>query len=138
MIALLLLMIVKMGTVPILIMGTVPIFSDTATIQLHSRILNEKRTLYVSLPEDYKLTRDSYPVLYVLDADGRSLFPNSVAVVRDLQAKGLCPEMILIGIWNTQRNRRYHQPDTATRYDDAGDTGEARLFGGRFGCQLAC
>jgi len=105
MIALLLLMIVKMGTVPILIMGTVPIFSDTVTIRLHSRIMNEERTLYVSLPEDYEMSRDSYPVLYVLDADGRSLFPNSVSVVRDLTAKSQCPDMILIGIWNTQRNR---------------------------------
>jgi len=78
---------------------------EISTIKIDSRILNEERTISVSLPDGYPTAQKAYPVLYVLDAEGETLFPKSVSTVKDLDAKGLAPQMIVVGIWNTERNR---------------------------------
>jgi predicted alpha/beta superfamily hydrolase len=79
--------------------------SNRATVKFYSRILEEERTIFVSLPDGYTTTEKDYPVLYVLDAEGETLFPKCVSAVKDLSAKSLVPQMIVIGIWNTIRNR---------------------------------
>ncbi len=38
-------------------------------IQIHSRVLNETRTLLISKPEEYDQEGERYPVLYLLDGD---------------------------------------------------------------------
>jgi len=75
------------------------------TVKIHSRVLNEERTMSISLPEDYDTSQEVYSVLYVLDAEGDRLFPQSVSTIDDLQKKGLVSQMIVVGIWNTHRNR---------------------------------
>ena len=47
--------------------------------KIHSRVLNEERTVLVSLPEDYHRSRKGYPVLYVLDAESTDWYLRAVA-----------------------------------------------------------
>jgi predicted alpha/beta superfamily hydrolase len=76
-----------------------------STIRIYSRALNEQRTLSISLPEDYETSRQAYPVLYVLDAEGTKTFPQCLSTIDDLQSKGTMPPLIAVGIWNTNRDR---------------------------------
>ncbi len=78
---------------------------EESKLKLDSRILGEERTLSVSLPPGYEDGTDIYPVLYVLDAESRPLFSQAVSTAREIHARGLGPEMIVVGIWNTNRNR---------------------------------
>jgi predicted alpha/beta superfamily hydrolase len=75
------------------------------TVKLESLILGEERTLSISFPGDYETSLNVYSVLYVLDAEGTQTFPQSVSTVDDLHKKGVSPQMIVVGIWNTDRNR---------------------------------
>ena len=76
--------------------------------QLYSNLLKEQRSYRISLPKSYtdkKYKPASYPVLYLLD--GEMAFEYYVSVVRFL-SKGVyasIPEMIVIGIDNTDRTR---------------------------------
>jgi hypothetical protein len=78
---------------------------NRSTVKIYSQILEEERTIYVSLPDGYETSRKTYPVLYILDAEGETLFPKCLKTVEDLNTKEFAPEMIMIGIWNTNRNR---------------------------------
>ncbi|MGD8539461.1 MAG: alpha/beta hydrolase-fold protein [Candidatus Aminicenantes bacterium] len=78
---------------------------DGSTFKIYSQILDEDRTLSIALPDEYDIGQNEYPVLYVLDAEGSKLFPECVSTVVDLYKKGLVPQMIIVGIWNTARNR---------------------------------
>ena len=75
------------------------------SIKIRSQILNEDRTLSIALPEDYDKNQKAYPVLYILDAEAPNEFTEAVSAVKDLHAEGIGPQMIIIGIWNTNRNR---------------------------------
>ena len=68
--------------------------SGSPVIKIPSKILNEERTLSLALPDDYGSSQRTYPVLYVLDAEGTMTFPKSVSTVRDLTTKGAVPPMI--------------------------------------------
>jgi predicted alpha/beta superfamily hydrolase len=68
--------------------------------------LNEDRTLLVCLPEDYKKTAASYPVLFVLYGDQiRGYFAEAVHVVDRLSGEGGIPKMIVVGVTNVDRYR---------------------------------
>ena len=66
---------------------------------LYSKILNEKRVVYIHVPDGDKSQR--YPVLYVLDGEGH--FQSAVAIVE--QISGIIPNMVIVGITNTNRER---------------------------------
>lgn len=73
---------------------------------IHSKILDEDRTLLVHLPESYSRTSASYPVAYLLYGDHVSTyFAEAVAAIDTLGSGGRIPECILIGIMNTDRYR---------------------------------
>jgi hypothetical protein len=74
-------------------------------IKIRSQILKEERTLSIALPRDYDKNQKVYPVLYILDAEARNEFTEAVSTVKDLHAEGIGPQMIIIGIRNTNRNR---------------------------------
>jgi predicted alpha/beta superfamily hydrolase len=74
-------------------------------IKITSKILYEERTLTVFIPDGYATSQKTYPVLYVLDAEAKTVIPKIVSTLRDLNAKGFLPQMIVVGIWNTDRNR---------------------------------
>lgn len=72
-------------------------------IKLHSDILNEDRTILVSLPPDYEQGRVRCPVVYLLDGDAH--FLQTVAATRFLAGQGRAPETIVVAIMNTDRAR---------------------------------
>lgn len=75
---------------------------------LHSCILGEDRRLLIYEPphDTTYFSKPAYPVLYLLDGDG--YFPIATTIIQQLsQVNGntACPEMIVVGICNTHRNR---------------------------------
>jgi len=69
-----------------------------------SKVLGEKRRFMVDLPENYYENEQSYPTLYVIDADFQ--FHHVSAVTKNLARMGKIPPMIVIGIAN-QGNADY-------------------------------
>lgn len=72
-------------------------------VKIRSAVLNEERELRISKPRSYDQSQASYPVLYVLDADLN--FHVTAEIVRYLSAYSLIPEMLVVGVTNTDRNR---------------------------------
>lgn len=72
-------------------------------IQLHSRILNETRTLLISKPDGYDQKTERYPVLYLLD--GEDNFVQVVGIVQSLTEADRIPPILVVGIVNTERER---------------------------------
>ena len=73
---------------------------------LHSQILNEDRTLLVNLPRGYDETTNSYPVLYILyGGHPQGYFAEAVHIVARLHEASRIPDMIIIGVMNTDRYR---------------------------------
>ncbi len=73
------------------------------TDNLHSKILDEDRELMVYLPTGYESSEARYPVLYLLDAGTR--FLHTSGTVESLARTGHIPEMIVVGVRNTNRTR---------------------------------
>jgi predicted alpha/beta superfamily hydrolase len=71
-------------------------------ITIRSDVLGEERTVFVRTPEGFG-EASRHPVLYLTDA--RAQFQHTAATVRFLAGNGLMPEMIVVGITNTDRNR---------------------------------
>jgi uncharacterized protein len=71
--------------------------------EIHSKVLNETRSLLVATPEGYDQEADRYPVLYLLDGDEN--FVHAAGIVRFLAESERIPPMIVVGIGNTERNR---------------------------------
>lgn len=72
---------------------------------IFSSILNESRTLLIVCPENYNNTNNRYPVLYVLDAE--RYFNYTATLVQFLAQNGRIPQMVIIGIPNTDRLRDF-------------------------------
>ncbi len=80
----------------------------SSAFKISSRILGEKRTILEFLPAGYRTSGKSYPVLFHLDADPRpsTYGPSFYAVAERVNALGLLvPEMIVLGVTNTDRLR---------------------------------
>ena len=93
---------------------------------VNSKILNEKRVVYIHVPDGHKNQR--YPVLYVLDADQH--FQSAVAIVE--QISGIIPNMVVVGITNTDRERdmtpNHVQPNRLVNASEAKHTGGGENF----------
>jgi predicted alpha/beta superfamily hydrolase len=76
--------------------------------QLHSKVLNEPRSLLVATPEGYDQGTERYPVLYLLDGD--ESFVQTVGIVRSLTESDRIPPMLVVGIANTERIRDLTPP----------------------------
>lgn len=72
--------------------------------KINSNILGEERTILVRVPANYDQTDEKFPVVYMLDAHAPQ---NSMMVgIVEQQAWGnQMPEMIVVGIQNTNRSR---------------------------------
>lgn len=76
---------------------------------LSSKILSEKRKIWVHLPDSYLngvYAKRAYPVVYLLDGTGH--FSSVVGMIQQLSAVNgntIFPEMIVVGIANTNRLR---------------------------------
>ncbi|MNK55562.1 putative esterase [compost metagenome] len=74
---------------------------------IQSKMLNERRKIWVYVPNSWSPdSKQRYPVLYLLDGDAH--FYSVVGMIQQLsQVNGntICPEMIVVGIPNTDRTR---------------------------------
>ena len=80
-----------------------PVINDKFTIK--SKILNEKREIYVFLPPGYKDSGIDYPVIYLLD--GHSLHNVCASFVQHYANRDRIPNAIVVGIASTERLRDF-------------------------------
>lgn len=94
---------------------------------IHSILLDEDRELQIGLPWNYQSSSNSYPVLYLLDGWDYS-FKFTQAVVEFLVENSKIPEMIVVGINNTNRDRDF----TPTEFNrsSTGELAEYNQSGG--------
>lgn len=74
-----------------------------AAVQIPSKVLGETRTVLIRTPASYRTTSRPYPVLYLTDGDRQ--LEHTAAVADYLVREGRVPEMIIVGITNTDRTR---------------------------------
>ena len=76
------------------------------TDSIYSKILGESRKVWVYVPAGASDSKKKYPVLYLLDGDAH--FSSVVGMIQQLSSVNgntVCPEMIVVGIPNTDRTR---------------------------------
>ena len=76
---------------------------EPARFQIKSAVLGEERTVLVRVPAGYERNQQRFPVLYMTDGDAHIL--HTTATVQFLARNGRMPEMIVVGITNTDRTR---------------------------------
>ena len=72
---------------------------------IRSAILNEDRSIIISLPKDYDTSDAEYPVLYL--TDGLQNVWHAVGTLEVLTRTGSVPPMIVVGIESTNRVRDF-------------------------------
>jgi predicted alpha/beta superfamily hydrolase len=77
--------------------------SPNQRLTIKSAVLGEERVALVRTPPGYDTNGQRYPVLYM--TDGSSHIGHTSATVEFLARNGRMPEMIVVGITNTNRNR---------------------------------
>ena len=77
--------------------------SGPAKLTIKSSVLGEDRTILVRTPEGYETNKLAYPVLYMTDGDAHIAHTSST--IEFLARNGRMPEMIVVGITNTDRTR---------------------------------
>lgn len=92
--------------------GTVKRFS------LKSTVLGEDRIVLVRTPVGYETNKESYPVLYMTDGDAH--LSHTAATIEFLTRNGRIPELIVVGITNTDRTRDL-SPTKSTQKNPAGE-----------------
>jgi predicted alpha/beta superfamily hydrolase len=84
---------------------------------LYSKILKEKRKIFVHIPDNpnnFYAKETTYSVVYLLDPEVH--FNAVAAIIEELSANGTLPEMIIIGITNTDRTRDLSPTHVATAF----------------------
>lgn len=77
---------------------------------IQSDVLKQNRKISIFLPEGYDAKDAKFPVLYVLDADGRD--QHTVPTARFLFVNGKMPKAIIVGVFNIDRNHDF-LPDSS-------------------------
>ena len=72
---------------------------------LSSTILHENRSIVIHLPDKYEDSNKSYPVLYRLDGNTEIMLETIAASNRLTYSDEISPEMIIVSIENTNRER---------------------------------
>lgn len=85
-----------------------------------SKVLNETRELYISLPANYN-SKKKYPVVFLLD--GEIHFHFFTGIVQHWNNNSVISEMI-VGIVNTNRNRDLTPTHDASSFDPSNGGGE--------------
>jgi predicted alpha/beta superfamily hydrolase len=83
---------------------------------IKSFILNQDRTIQIYTPDGYSDSKQEYPVLYILD--GQWYFLSGVAIQKALRTPGAIPEMIVVGIHNSNPLRRTLFGDENEKFTD--------------------
>lgn len=82
-------------------------------VEMHSAVLNERREILVGKPSGYDSGDDDYPVLYLLD--GESNFHHVTGLTKFLARDQQIPEILVVGIPNTDRDRDLTPMSTVAR-----------------------
>src|SRR5664280_3004042 len=88
---------------------------------VQSDVLKQNRKISIFLPEGYDAKDAKFPVLYVLDADGRD--QHIVPTARFLFVNNRMPKAIVVGVFNVDRNHDF-LPDSS----QAAPTGGCLLY----------
>ena len=93
---------------PLLILATATLAAGEPitigeTITIHSDVLGEDRTILVSTPGGYDRGIERFIVLYM--TDGGAHFTHTRGTLDFLFSNGLMPQVILVGVNNTDRSR---------------------------------
>lgn len=76
------------------------------SIKVHSAVLDEDRLIQVSLPASYdEFSTQNYPVLYLLDGESNFHYLTGMMAKLSRAPYPAIPEMIVVGIVNTDRTR---------------------------------
>jgi predicted alpha/beta superfamily hydrolase len=67
--------------------------------------LNEDREIRIHLPSDYHTSSKKYPSLYVLDGENSDRLNTAISAITYLSRVRKLPQMIVIGVFNTDRTR---------------------------------
>jgi len=97
---------------------------------LHSKTLGEERKIWVYVPDGAKDTSRRFPVLYLLDGDAH--FSSVVGMIQELSGVNgntICPDMIVVGIPNTNRTRDL-TPTHSLLYPDGTKSNDLKSSGG--------
>jgi len=104
------------------------------TDSLFSRELSEQRKIWVYVPDNYKKgSKTLYPVVYLLDGDGH--FYSVAGMIHQLSmvnGNTICPEMIVVGIPNTDRTRDLTPTHVDINFFSGDSLKEKSGGGGRF------
>jgi uncharacterized protein len=99
---------------------------------IYSKILNENRSIWVHLPHSMNnsvFSSSHYPVVYLLDGDAHfSSVTGMIEQFAEVNGNTLCPEMIVVGIPNTDRIRDL--TPTHTQLNFQGDSSQPSTSGG--------
>jgi len=88
---------------------------------LDSKVMQEPRPIWVSQPLGYDQSSERYPLMILLDGDGH--FHHTTGIIQFLTRGGMMPQMLVVGIPNTDRTRDLTPPalsDTTGRFSTAG------------------
>lgn len=100
--------------------------------ELHSSVLNEKRTLNIYLPDGYNAADTAhYPVIYLLDGSADEDFIHVVGLVQfnSFEWINKLPKSIVVGIDNVDRRRDFTYPTTVVKDQKAyPTTGKSAYF----------
>lgn len=107
-------------------------FSIGETLDIHSVILAENRTVNIYLPESYKEeSNKSYPVIYLLDGSRDEDFIHIAGLVQfgSFSWIDMIPESIVVGIGNIDRQRDFTYTTTNEKLKaDIPNSGESARF----------
>ncbi|MGH9928833.1 MAG: alpha/beta hydrolase-fold protein [Pyrinomonadaceae bacterium] len=95
-----------LGLLGLLALFTTSTFAQLPAVQkltIKSQVLGEDRVIFVRTPQGYATNNLKYPVLYMTDGDAHLAHTSST--IEFLAQNGRMPEMILVGITNTDRTR---------------------------------
>ena len=87
-------------------------------LNIKSEVLGEERVILVRTPPGYERSTERFPVLYMTDGDAHLL--HTSGTISFLARNGRIPEMILVGITNTDRTRDL--TPTRASFNEAGQT----------------
>lgn len=102
------------------------VMSSPGSGTIESRVLGEARPFWVSLPDEYEVSGEPYAVLYMLDGE-HNFTSGVVGGLRYAASLGEIPELIVVGIKNTDRSKDIF-PEVVTYQDGSQDGGRANEF----------
>jgi len=95
--------------------------------RINSEILGEERDVLVRIPGVYDRSREAYPVFVLLDAEPALFLGGVGTVVQASEWEAAIPEMIMVGVPNTDRIRDM-LPTVATLQDERTHGGPGSPF----------